>query len=146
VLIESLERQIRNTSEIIVRASLLVNEVLHCNFQHNYNRPVENQVALSKLGQTFVTACFTEGLKLHTNYLTRLTAKSSRIFSGINFNPYVHLSSGDYKVITMGAQFYSTNLAASTWTSFVGRQRDFVQFWLQDHGLASQEVSAYCAQ
>ncbi|KAM3570969.1 hypothetical protein VYU27_006977 [Nannochloropsis oceanica] len=42
----------------------------------------------------------------------------------------------------MGAQFYSTNFAASTWTSFVGRQRDFVQFWLQDHGLASQEVKS----
>lgn len=36
-----------------------------------------------------------------------------------------------------------TKLAASTWTSFVGRQLDFVQFWFREHGSESREVSAH---
>lgn len=56
--------QIRSTFEIIVRGSLLVNKVWHCYLQHNYNHPVEEQIALLKLDRTFVTASFTEGLEV----------------------------------------------------------------------------------
>jgi len=60
VLLETLEGQIRSTSEIVVRGSLLVNEVLHWYL----SRPVEEQVALPKLDQSLVTVCFTRGLEV----------------------------------------------------------------------------------
>ena len=55
ILIDNLERQICSTSEIIVRGSLLVNDVLlHCLRLH---------LPIPTLTQSFFNACFIQGLK-----------------------------------------------------------------------------------
>jgi hypothetical protein len=139
ILIDNLERQIRSTSEIIVRGSLLVNDVLlHCLRLH---------LPIPTLTQSFFNECFLQGLK-------KTSKKSKSDFTIVKdvfeneFHEYpiIERTRGDIQAITIAAARYGTNLKTSAKHAFMARQKAFVRFWLQYHELESEEVSAYHVQ
>jgi len=139
ILIDNLERQIRSTSEIIVRGSLLVNDVLHHCLRLHLPMPA--------LTQSFFNACFLQGLK-KTSKVSKsdFTIVKDVFENEFHEYPFIERTRGDTQAITIVAARYGTNLKTSVKQSFLTRQKAFVRFWLQYHGLESEEVSAYHVQ
>ena len=139
ILIDNIERQIRSTSEIIVRGSLLVNDVLlHC---------LRLDLPIPPLTQSFFNACFLQGLKRTSKASkTDFTVVKDVFENEFHEYPFIERTRGDTQTITIAAARYGTNLKTSVKHSFLTRQKAFVRFWLQHHKLESEEVSAYHVQ
>jgi hypothetical protein len=140
ILIDNLERQIRSTSEIIVRGSLIVNDVLlHC---------LRLRLSIPTLTEaSFFNACFLQGIKAKG---ARGSKKDYTIVKDVFENefreyPVIERTRGDIQ-ITIAAARYGKNLTTSVKQSFLTRQRALVKNWLQYHDLESEEVSAYHVQ
>ena len=139
VLMDNLERQVRSTSEITVRGSLLVNEVLlHC---------LRTELPLPPLTQAFFNACFLQGLKKSS----RKSKSDFTVVKDVHDNefydyPAIQRTRGDCQAITIAAARYGTNLKTSVLHAFLGRQKSFLRTWLRYHEVESEEVSAYRVQ
>ena len=134
MMYDNLDRQVLSTSEIVVIGSLLVNEVLL--------RCLRHKLRLPALEPPFYNACFLQSLKAAGARESKaFTVVKHVIASKFHNYPHIERSRGDAQAITIAAKDYGTNLKTSTKTSFFCRQRAFLRFWLQRHGLESQKVS-----
>ena len=139
LLMDNLERQIRSTSEITVRGSLLANEVLlHC---------LRQGLPLPPLTKSFFNACFLQGLKRSSRQSKSDFTVVQDVYDNEFYDyPRIQRTRGDCQAITIAAARYGTNLKTSVLHSFLGRQKAFVGTWLQYHELESEELSAYRVQ
>ena len=124
ILVDNIERQIRSTSEITVRGSLLVNEVLlHC---LRLGRP------LPPLNPSFFNACFLQGLKKESARESKTDFSIARDVYENEFHDYptIQRNRGDIQAITIAASRYGTNLKTSVVYAFLGRQKSFIATWI----------------
>ena len=139
LLVDNLERQVRSTSEITVRGSLLVNEVLlHC---------LRMDLPLPPLTQSFFNACFLQGLKQSSRQSKSDFTVAKDVYDNEFYDyPTIERTRGDCQAITIAAARYGTNLKTSVLHAFLGRQKSFVGTWLRHHELESEELSAHRVQ
>ena len=134
ILQDEIERQVLSTSEITVRGSFLVNEVLlHC---------LRQECPLPVLDRSFFNACFLQGLKKGS---ARVFKSDFSIVQDVFENefydyPHIQRNRGDCQAITIAAARYSTNFKTSVLHSFLTRQKGFIGTWLaQQQRLDKQE-------
>lgn len=133
ILQDQIERQVLSTSEITVRGSLLVNEVLlQC---LRLGRP------LPALNQSFFNACFLQGLKKES---ARSSKSDFSIVQDVYDNefydyPHIQRNRGDCQAITIAAARYGTNFKTSVLHSFLARQKGFISTWLAEQQRLEKE-------
>lgn len=124
ILQDQIECQVLSTSEIIVRGSLLVNEVLlHC---LRLGRP------LPPLNQSFFNTCFLQGLKKESARGSKSDFSIVQDIFENEFHDYPHIqrNRGDCQAITIAAARYGTNFKTSVLHAFLARQKGFISTWL----------------
>lgn len=123
LLRDAIERQVRSTSEITVRGSLLVNEVLLQCLRHDKPLP--------SFSQAFFNACFLQGLKTSTRESKSDFSVVRDVFENEFYDyPFIQRTRGDCQAITIAAARYGTNFKTSLLHSFLGRQKAFISTWL----------------
>lgn len=123
ILLDNVERQVRSTSEITVRGSLIVNEVLLQCLRHDKPLPV--------FSQAFFNACFLQGLKTSTRESRSDFSIVRDVFENEFYDyPPIQRNRGDCQAITIAAARYGTNFKTSLLHSFLGRQKSFIGTWL----------------
>lgn len=129
---DNLERQIQGVSEITVRGSLLVNEVLlHC---LRTNRP------LPSLNASFFNACFLQGLKQSTRQSKSDFSVVWDVFENEFYDyPIIERNRGDCQAITIAAARYGANFKTSVLYSFLARQRGFISTWIAEQQRMEKE-------
>lgn len=127
ILIDVLQDQIKTVSEIVVRGSLIVNEVILQCLRHN--RP------LPSITDSFVKACFLQGIALNSR---KSKAQDFSIVDDVFQNEFYDYPTikrergdGDGQTITLAAISYKTNLEVSIHHAFLSRQKAFIATWVK---------------
>ena len=137
-LLTLLQEQIQSTSEIIVRGSFIVNEVILTCIEHVKGK-------LPAFNQSFFNTCFLEGLE-------RSKKRSKQDFSIIQavvkneFTDYPDITRcrGDIQAITIAAKRYMANFKTALITPFFKRQRAFIKVWLDANNLDKSPYEVQC--
>jgi hypothetical protein len=118
---------VNRVSEINVRGSLLVNEVLlHC---------LRNKHPLPAFKDSFFKACFLQDIKTNSRTSKEDYSTVKDVFDN-EFFDYPRIErrhgDGDGQMITIAARKYGTNLTTSIHYAFLDRQKAFIRTWLRD--------------
>ena len=131
VITSVLQKQIQSISEMTVRGSLIVNEVLL------YCLRYPDKYELPKFTDAFFNCCFLVGLK-------KCGARESKeAFVSLvkdvyeqDFADYPNIErvEGDGQAVTYAARTYGTNFKNSVTHAFFDRQKTFIKTWLKQNG------------
>ena len=158
VFLSLLRTQVRSVSEITVRGSLIVNEVVLFYLEHGNTTKYKR---LPPLSQSFFNACFLQGIKQTSKASKELKECIDTIndiytneFNIPDLDPSVHQhlnypvpkrSRGDIQAITIAAKRFRTNFLVNLTSCFFKRQQTFITTWLKNNKL-DKSVSTYDVQ